>query len=191
MRRGGAATDADGGLDLRGAAPALSLALVLAACALLFDAEPLWVPAVVLVLLALAALAWVLLAARGLRVVRRVEVRRVVEDEPLRVHLDVRARVALPGGALHDPLLAAPAPVRPGRRHARVRVQARFARRGRRRLGPPRVVVTDPLGLVAHTVVAATAGDDELLVLPRTHPVVGPQGGGRQGRSLRRGRPTP
>ncbi len=65
-------------LDLRGAAPAGALAAVLAGTALLFDAEPLWVPAIVLTLLVLGAGAWVALAARGLRVVRTLEARRVV-----------------------------------------------------------------------------------------------------------------
>jgi uncharacterized protein (DUF58 family) len=178
-------------VDLRGAAPAVGLAALLGLCALLFDAEPLWVPVVVLPLLALGAAGWVLLAARGLDVARTVEARRIVEDEPLVVHLDVRARrVPLPGGWLHDPLLGAPAPLRAGRRAARVRIEVRFARRGRRALGVPAVTVADPLGLASRAV-AAGGAEDELLVLPRTGPVTAAAGGGRAGRAARGRRATP
>ena len=105
--------------DVRGGAATAVLALALAITAALFDAEPLWVPAVALGLLAVAMTTWVLAAAHGVAMGRTLSARRVVEDEPLRVVLSLRAgRLPLPTAVLEDPLLSGPTPVPPGRRAA-------------------------------------------------------------------------
>ena len=75
----------------------------------------------------------------------------------------------------------------PGRRRTRVRIRARFARRGRRELPVPEVVVRDPLSLVSRSVAAAGPAE-EVLVLPRDRA----RAGGRRGRrGRRRGRRAP
>ena len=155
------------------------LALALGLAAALFDAEPLWVPAVALALLAGGSVGWVVLGSRGLRVRRTLSARRVMEDEPLEVVLDIRAgTLPLPTGRLVDPLLDGPVPLATGRRRSRIRIEASFARRGRRRLDAPRIVVADPLALASRTITAPPeSGDDEVLVLPRVEPVSAPAQG--------------
>ena len=164
----------------------LGLALILLAG--LFDAEPLYVPGITLIALALIAVTWVRLAAHGTTVTRTVAGTRVQEQDPLLVEIDVVAgRVAPPGGEVRDTLLAGPARLGPARRRTRVRINARFARRGRRTLPPSSVLISDPLGLAGKVVAAAGTGD-EVLVLPRVEPVLTPaQGGGRpaRGRGVR------
>lgn len=147
----------------------LGAALVITAA--LFDAEPLYVPGVAFLLLAGTTAAWVVSGARGVTVVRTVGARRVLEDEPVPIVITVRGgRLTLPTGVIEDPLLPAPAPLIPGRRITRIRISARFARRGRKLLPGPRVAVRDPFGLAVR--LAAAQGDDaDLLVLPRIEPV--------------------
>ena len=162
--------------------PALAtglLGLAQIAAALLFDAEPLWVPGVALIFIAAGSVAWVAIASRGVVVRRTLGATRVIEGEPLSIVLDVRAGVlALPTAQLHDPLLDRPASLRAGRRGARVRIEASFSRRGRRVLTPPSVRIADPLGLASREVLARpSARDDEILVLPRVEPVAGAGGG--------------
>lgn len=156
------------------------LGLVLVAAAMLFDAEPLWVPGVALTAVALGSVVWVVLATRGVVVRRMLGATRVVEDEPLSIVLEVRAGVlALPTAQMRDPLLARPAPLRPGRRGGRVRIDATFSRRGPRRLALASVRVADPLGLATREVLARpSARDDEILVLPRLEAVTSAAGGG-------------
>jgi uncharacterized protein (DUF58 family) len=168
------------------------LALAIGLAAALFDAEPLWVPAVMLLLLSGAAAAWVALAASGVQVRRTLAVRRVMEDEPVSIVLEIRpGRIALPPARLSDPLLPDAAPLRAGRHSARIRIEARFSRRGRRRLVLPRVLICDPLGLATRAVGAApSAGNDELLVLPRIEPITRAAGGADATRIARRGRPA-
>jgi uncharacterized protein (DUF58 family) len=175
--------------------PALAtalLALAFGAAAALFDAEQLWVPAVVLAVLPAATRTWIALGARGVQVRRTLAARRVMEDEPVGILLEVRAgRLALPPARLVDPLLPAAAALPTGGRGARVRIEARFGRRGRRRLALPRVVVADPLGLATREVSAQPSpGDDEILVLPRIEPITTPPRGGDAARIARRGRPA-
>ncbi len=167
----------------------LGLALVVAA--MLFDAEPLWVPGIALTALAAGSVAWVVLASRGVVVRRTLGATRVVEDEPVGIVIEVRAgTLALPTAQMHDALLPRPAPLRAGRRGARVRIEARFSRRGRRPLTLASVVIADPLGLATREVSAAPSNrDDEILVLPRIEPVMGAGGGddaARIARSARR-----
>jgi uncharacterized protein (DUF58 family) len=175
--------------------PALAtalLALAFGVAAALFDAEQLWVPAVVLALLPAAMRAWIALGASGAQVQRTLAARRVMEDEPVGILLEVRAgRLALPPARLVDPLLPAPVALPPGGRGGRVRIEARFGRRGRRRLALPRVVVADPLGLATRDVSAQPSpGDDEVLVLPRIEPITRTARDGGAARIARRGRPA-
>lgn len=162
--------------------PALNctlLALLCAVTAALFDAESLWVPSIALALLAAGSVIWVACAARSVSLRRALGARRVVEDEPLDVVLEVRGgRLSMASAAIVDPLLGATVPLPAGRGRRRVRVEVRFARRGRRVLAPPRLRICDPLGLATREIAAPPAADgDEILVLPRIEPVVAGTGG--------------
>lgn len=167
---------------MRPALTAGSIGLALILVAGVFDAEPLYVPGLALPALALTASAWVRLATRGATVTRRLAAARVQEEEPLLVEIDVNAgAVPPPAGELRDPLLARPARLGVARGRARVRIEARFARRGRRTLEPPSLLIGDPLGLATATV-AARGGPQEVLVLPRLEPLHAARGrGGRTG----------
>jgi uncharacterized protein (DUF58 family) len=166
----------------------LGAALVLTAA--VFDAEPLYVPGVTFLVLALGSAAWVVAAASGVRVHRTVALRRVHEEEPVAVEIVARADgLPLPAGTIEDDLLPRPAPIPFDRRETRVRINARYVRRGPKRLEPPRVVVRDPFGLASRTIAAAEAAD--VLVLPRVERVRTPQGDGHgTGLAQRRGRPA-
>ena len=177
---------------MRRALATATLAFAFGLAAALVDAEPLWVPAATLGLLAAGSAAWVRLGARGVRVTRSLGVRRVMEDEPVTILVEVRAgRIGLPPSQIADALMPDPVALRGGTRGGRVRIEARFARRGRRVLSPPRVVVSDPLGLATREVSARPSPlADELLVLPRIEPVVAAPGGGDATRITRRGMPA-
>jgi uncharacterized protein (DUF58 family) len=168
------------------------LAVVFGLTAALVDAEPLWVPAATLALIAAASAVWVGFGARGVRVRRTLGARRVMEDEPVSIVIEVRAgRLGLPPARIADPLLPDPVALRTGARGGRLRIEARFGRRGRRVLVLPRVLIADPLGLATREVSAhPSPGDDELLVLPRIEPVVATGRGGDTPRIARRGRPA-
>jgi uncharacterized protein (DUF58 family) len=156
---------------MRGALSTGILGAALVLTAALFDAEPLYVPGIAFVVLAAVASGWVVSGARGVRVERTVGARRALEDEPVAIEITVRSgRLTLPTGVVEDPLLSAPAPLTAGRRTIRVRINARFRRRGRKLLGGSRVVVRDPFGLAVRQA-SARAADAELLVLPRIEPV--------------------
>ncbi len=169
------AIDAGAGLGVLG----LGLALLVAA--LVFDAEPLYVPAVAFVAIALIAAAWVAVGAVGAGVEREIEGRRVVEGQPLNVRLRVRGGpLGLAGATLVDPLLGAPRHLPAGARTERLRVSARFARRGRRDLAPSALVLGDPFGLVTLRC-EAPGPRASVLVLPRIEPVTVARGGGGDG----------
>ena len=170
------------------AAGILVLGVVLVLVAGTFDAEPLYVPGVAFALLAVTSSAWVVLAARSVRVTRTLDARRVAEEEPLGVVLDVGGgRMPLPGAEVVDPFLAEPVRLGFGRARRRVRIAARFGRRGRRKLAAPAVVVRDPFGLAERTVTGG--GEDEVLVRPRIEAVRSVRGGDSGG-ARRRGRPA-
>ena len=175
---------------MRPAAATAALGLVLALTAATFDAEPLYVAGAAFVAFAAGSVAWVLAASRGLEISRTVSARRVIEEQPVAVEVLVRAaHLALPSGLLEDALLPGPVLLPAGRRVARVRIEARFARRGRKRLAPPIAIVRDPFGLATRRV----QGDSEaeVLVLPRVERVVTPAGeGDGTGLAARRGRPA-
>ncbi|HEU4976745.1 MAG TPA: DUF58 domain-containing protein [Baekduia sp.] len=169
---------------------ALGVALLL--CAGLLDAEPLYVPGAACVLLAAGAAAWVLGGARGLRVSREVDRRRVVEDEPVRMVIAVRSPRMLPTGGVLDDLLPEPWPLAAGRRRSEASFDVRFGRRGRKRLAAPRVAVRDPFGLLTRIVRDPAVAAAEVLVLPRVEPVAAaPAAAGADGRSLALRRGTP
>src|SRR4051812_18200799 len=133
---------------MRGALSTGLLGAALVLTGALFDAEPLYVPGIAFVILASVASAWVVAGARGVTVSRTIGARRALEDEPVAIEITVRSgRMALPTGFIEDPLLPAAAALTAGGKTTRIRISARFARRGRKLLASPRVVVRDPFGL--------------------------------------------
>jgi uncharacterized protein (DUF58 family) len=162
---------------MRRAAGAALGGVVLTLAAFMFDAAPLFVPGVAFILLGALTSLWVWACARGATVERRLVAERVLEDQPVEAMIEVhRGPLGLPGGEVLDPLAGAPVSLsRPlsllsGRATAEVRVVARFARRGLRRLDPPTLVVRDMLELASTTRMGSGAVQ-ELLVLPRTEAV--------------------
>jgi uncharacterized protein (DUF58 family) len=129
-----------------------------------FDSPSLYVPGAAFILLGVGAASWVALAAHGAGLSRRLDARTIEEEQPLPVHLEVRRGVLPPpGGEVVEPLLDHPLPAL-GQGARRVRIEVRFARRGRRWLDPTRLRISDPLGLAERNLYAEPA---ELLVLPR------------------------
>src|SRR4051795_7985282 len=175
---------------MRPAAVTALLGLVLILTAATFDAEPLYVPGAAFVILAVGAVVWVDLGARRLDIARTVSAKRAIEDDTVRIDIHVRTRsLALPAGLIEDPLLPAPAPIGAGRRVAHVVIDARFARRGRKRLVEPSVIVRAPFGLA--TRIVQGGGEAEVLILPRIAKVITPAGeGDGTGLAARRGRPS-
>jgi uncharacterized protein (DUF58 family) len=175
---------------VRPAAVTAILGLVLTLVAATFDAEALYVPGVAMLLLAGLTTLWVHVGSRGVRVTRTVGSRRTIEEQPVHIDLVVSSgRVPLPSGVIEDELLPGPARMASGRHGTEVRINARFARRGRKVLPPPRIVIADPFGLATRTIYAEDAA--EVLVLPRLEPVVTPPGDGDgSGLTARRGRPS-
>jgi uncharacterized protein (DUF58 family) len=151
--------------------------LVLCLVSLIFDAAPLFVPAVGMLALGVGTPAWVWLAARGASTQRHLPAERVIEDQPVDATIEVRrGRLGLPGAEVVDPftgsrfeLAGELSPVKCDRTTS-VRVTSRFVRRGLHRLPAPALTVRDPLDLTrAETV--SRIGSQQVLVLPRTEPV--------------------
>jgi uncharacterized protein (DUF58 family) len=167
----------DGGSGFGGAAAAVAGGGALTLAALIFGTAPLFVPGLGFMLLGALAGAWTALAAFGARVSRALGAERVEEQEPIEALITVRRGLIGPGRAeVLDELaggavrLGAPPSLLRGEREARIRLQVCFERRGRRRLEPPALRVSDPLEL--STLARRGAGAPaELLVLPRTEPV--------------------
>jgi uncharacterized protein (DUF58 family) len=170
----------------------------MALAALLFDTASLWVPSVALVGLAVGAALWVDLASRGAGIERTPGPPTIEEEQPYPLRLVLRPGILPPpGGELREPLLEAPIPLGVKVPH-RLRLEIRFARRGKRVLEPGTVTIADPLGLAARRIPGG--GEPvELLVLPRVEPLeaagaasgaggagAGPDAGG--GRAALRGR---
>lgn len=153
----------------------LGAALLLAAA--LFDSPTLYVPGAALLALALGAVAWVELAARGLRLSREPGPATGIEGDPYPLGVAIERSAGggigrwlpLPGGELLDPALERPLPLPPGSA-PRLRSELRLGRRGRRTLAPTSLVLRDPLGL--HSRELRSGGESEVLVLPRTEPVL-------------------
>ncbi len=167
---------------------ALGAVLLLVAAA--FDAEPLFPGGAAFLLLGGFSAAWVLVGAAGIDAERSVGARTVLEGTAVDVRVKVLAGWIgrLPTGVVDDELLAEPAPLRFGAPSTALRIRAIFDRRGRRVLGPTRVVVRDPTGLAERTL---RVGEPvEVLVLPRVLPVTAPTGEGEPGTvGSRAGRP--
>jgi len=162
---------------MRSALGCAALGLLLLLVAGTFDAEPLYVTGSALALLGAGAAGWIRLGGWGAGVRRQLGARSVLEEEPLGVRIEATAgRLPLPPGWIDEPLLPEPIRFKPGRRSARVRVEVTFARRGRRRLPPPALVLRDPFGLAQHVITGGSA--DEVLVLPRLFPVRATASGG-------------
>ncbi|MBV8220233.1 MAG: DUF58 domain-containing protein [Solirubrobacterales bacterium] len=173
---------------MRRAGAAAVAGLVLILIALTFEAAPLFVSGVALVVLGLAAPAWVSLAARGAHIDRRLDSDRVVEDEPIEATVEVRRGPwGLPGAAVEDPLAGEPISIRgpmsiiSGGHTASVRIVASFPRRGVRRIDPPTLIVSDALELARVERVSSSPAQ-ELLVLPRTERVKWVPGAGEKWR---------
>ena len=169
-----------------GAVGVAGLALILVA--LLFDAAPLFVPGVALVVLAVSAPTWVLLAARSAVIERHLESDRVVEEEPIEATIEVsRGYWGLPGAAVVDSLAGKPVPIHAqlslvsGGPNASVRIVASFPRRGIRRIDPPSLIVADALEL-ARVFRESPSPPQEILVLPRTERVKWVPGAGEKWR---------
>jgi uncharacterized protein (DUF58 family) len=155
---------------MRSALGCAALGLLLLVVAGTFDAEPLYVTGAALLLLGAGALAWIGIGGRGARLERELTVRSVVEEEPLQVRIHAASgRLPLPPGWIDEPLLPDPVRLPAGRRHARVRIEVTFGRRGRRKLPPPALVLRDPFGLAQRVISGPT--DDEVLVRPKLYPV--------------------
>jgi uncharacterized protein (DUF58 family) len=133
-----------------------------------FDEPSLFVPGLALLLLGVGAWLWVGLASQGAGVIRVAGPSTVEEEDPYPVRLVLsRGMVAPPGGELDEPLLDQPVPLTRST-PSRMRVDVRFARRGRRGLEPARLTIRDPLGLAERQFASEPA---EVLVLPRVHPL--------------------
>jgi uncharacterized protein (DUF58 family) len=142
-----------------------------------FGAVPLFVVGIGFLVVGVLSPAWVLAAARGATLQRRITVHRAIEDEPLEAVIEIhRGWLGLPGAQLHDPLsaitvsVAEPLSVLTGRAQAQLRVVARIPTRGRHRFAPPTLSLVDSLGLV-HVNREGSGAPDEILILPRTEPV--------------------
>src|ERR1700749_4877893 len=125
------------------AAVVAACGVVLCVVSFVFDAAPLFVPAVGLMALGIGTPAWVWLAARGAAPARHLPAERVIEDEPVEASIEVRRGwLGLPGAEVVDPftgsrfeLTGELSPMR-GDRKRSVRVLSRFAPRGLHRLPP-------------------------------------------------------
>lgn len=152
----------------------------MAAVATAFGTRSLLLPSVALVLLGGGFALWVWLATLGAAVERLPGPSSVLEEEPYPLRLELReGLVPPPIGELHEPLLPQPVPFG-GRAARRIRIDVRFARRGRRRFEPGTLVVRDPLRLAVRELPVG-GGSEELLVLPRVEPVVPVRAGGAGG----------
>jgi uncharacterized protein (DUF58 family) len=159
------------------AAVVAACGLVLCLVALVFDAAPLFVPALGLVALGVGTPAWVWCAAKGAATQRHLPTERVIEDQPVDATIEVRrGRLGLPGAEVVDPftgsrfeLAGELSPVK-GDRTTSVHVSSRFTRRGLHRLPAPSLTVRDPLDLTRAEAVSRI-GSQQVLVLPRTEPV--------------------
>jgi uncharacterized protein (DUF58 family) len=165
---------------------AAALGALLLTAALTFGADTLYVPGIGLLLLSAAAWIWVALAAAGAGLERHGGPHAVEEGHAWPLVLDRRrGLVRPPGGELVEPVLRRPLPIGRGS-PARVRVDVRFERRGRRTLQAAQLSIQDPLGLARREL---TAPPIELIVLPGIEPVLAPDGGRPAGPAGRAGRP--
>jgi uncharacterized protein (DUF58 family) len=127
------------------------------------------------VLIAAASAVWVLAAATGARIERRIGPGTVEEEREWPIEVTAATgMVPAPGGELVEPLLRGSLPMA-GHGSRRMRVAVTFERRGLRQLEPAGLVIADPFGLVERRLEAGSA--QEVLVLPRVEPVLAAGGG--------------
>ena len=153
----------------------LALGAAMTATAAGFGSPSLYVPGIALILLAAGAVGWVLGAASGASLERRVGPGTVQEEHEWPIEITASTgMVPAPGGELVEPLVRGSLPMA-GRSSRRMRVAVTFERRGMRRLAPARLVIADPLGLIERQVEAGAG--QEVIVLPRIEPVIAAGGG--------------
>src|SRR5688500_10681743 len=153
----------------------LALGAAMTAAAAAFASPSLYVPGIALMLLVAGSALWVLAAAAGASLARRVGPAKVEEEREWPVEVIANTgRVAAPGGALVEPLVRGSLPMG-GHASRRMRISVTFERRGVHRLVPARLLICDPLGLLERTIEAGAG--QEVLVLPRIEPVVALGGG--------------
>jgi uncharacterized protein (DUF58 family) len=141
---------------------------LLSAAASGFDEPSLYVPGLALLLLGVGSWLWVGMAAQGAGIARIPGPPTIEEELPYPVRLAVKkGLVPPPGGELDEPLLDEPLRLTRSTPR-RIRVDVRFARRGRRGLEGARLTIRDPLGLASRTFYSDPA---EVLVLPRIEPL--------------------
>jgi uncharacterized protein (DUF58 family) len=135
-----------------------------------FDVPSLYVPGLAVAALVAGSRVWVELASRSVRATGLPGPWSIVEGEsyPLAIRIQ-RGGLPLPGGRIAHPL--APRPASIAKRSSKpVQLELRSPRRGRRRIEPPTVVLSDPIGL--HTARASGGRGQRVMVLPRIEPVV-------------------
>ena len=133
-----------------------------------FDEPSLYVPGLALLLLGVGSWLWVGMAEQGAAITRIKGPPTVQEGQPYTVRLRLKNGLApWPGGELHEPLLNRTLPLNADTQ-IRIKIDVRFARRGRKGLDPATLTIRDPLGLSARTLASEPA---EVLVLPRVTPL--------------------
>jgi uncharacterized protein (DUF58 family) len=149
------------------------LAAALLFCAAAFDSPSLYVPGIGLLLLTAVAMAWIELVRRGVVVERLPAAWSVVEGEPFRLRTAVEfGRLRPPRARLADPLLERALAIEA--RSGIVEAEARFERRGSRRLPRVTLEIADQFGL--RLVRVASDDGPTVLVLPRIEQVTAPPG---------------
>ncbi len=147
-----------------GALGAALLGALMSVAASGFDEPSLYVPGIALLILGVGSWVWVQAASYGAAITRVPGPPTVEEETPYPIRLTLeRGMVRAPGSELDEPMIGHP--VRLTRTSPRrIRVDVRFARRGRRGLEGADLTIRDPLGLAVRRMSSAPA---EVLVLPR------------------------
>jgi uncharacterized protein (DUF58 family) len=159
----------DGG-TMMAARSTLVLAGAFVFCGAAFDSPSLYVPGVALAALVAGSRIWVELAARRARLEQLRGPWSIVEGEPYGLGIRIHSgRLPLPGGRVVHPLADRPLPVgmHPG---SHARLELRSPRRGRQRLEPATLLLSDPMGLRTDEI--RSEHGEEVLVLPRIEPVI-------------------
>jgi uncharacterized protein (DUF58 family) len=133
-----------------------------------FDEPSLYVPGLALLLLGVGSWLWVGMASQGAGVTRVPGPPTVEEEQPYPVRLTIGdGLLRPPGGELDEPLLERPLRLTSSTPR-RIRIDVRFARRGRKGVEPARLTIRDPLNLAQREFRSQPA---EVLVLPRIEPL--------------------
>jgi len=152
-------------MNPRRATPILAVAMVLAAA--MFGVPALYVPGFALLLAFGVARIWVRLAARRAGLDTEPGPRTVVEGQPYPLKVSARSGgLPLPGATVTHPLARRPVPID----GSPAELEITSLGRGRCRIEPATLVVTDPLGLASSRVRATSSAT--VLVLPRVEDLV-------------------